>query len=697
MTVGDTIQSKNGAGLGGVVTSYNGLTGPVTSSGSGVDSVDGLTGAVDLTTRYLLLTGGTLIGATTASKGLTVNPATTGGVGITVTGLAAQTGDLQRWTSSVPTTLASINANGVFSGPGVALGSLPALTGDVRMSASSAINWKNNAGNADVGGFSLNASDQVQSAGDLVPGTANLRALGAASLRWALLYANAVTVGAAPSSSGAIRLTSGEGINWRNNAGSADLAGWAMNSSDQLQTGSVIVPSPSDTRTLGTTSARWAYLHAQRTEINSTGAFGTNEYFRVGTPTTVDNLANTHIATDLGSNKGIVFQQRPAQAVAMWEVQTSAGGSVSAMGVNGALTVASLDAGSGTIQTTGTVQGGNVIGTTSLRSGSAPSATGGVRMTALSGINWRNNAGTADLAGWATNASDQMTIGMDVLPGSDNTRAFGASGSRWTNLFAVALTLGTNPAAAGSIRLQNGSAINMRNAANGADITCISTSSNQVNIGGSGQSGLQIGTPGGGTGTTSIVGASSVTIAKGAGSTWHNVVPTTTHALADSIFTPTATTQKPLVIQALAASAAVLTEWQNSTAGTVLASVSAAGMMSATGFTSLGSTAISTGGAVLGGTGRFGTGTLATAGTLRLGSTDSILWRNAANSANIGLTLNASNTLVADPMLGWIAGNEQTTVGAAGGASALPGTPTKYLKIKDSAGTTLVVPAYAAA
>lgn len=43
------------------------------------------------------------------------------------------------------------------------------------------------------------------------------------------------------------------------------------------------------------------------------------------------------------------------------------------------------------------------------------------------------------------------------------------------------------------------------------------------------------------------------------------------------------------------------------------------------------------------------------------------------------------------------AANAQTTVGAAGAASALPATPTKYLKVVDSAGTTLVVPAYAAA
>lgn len=40
---------------------------------------------------------------------------------------------------------------------------------------------------------------------------------------------------------------------------------------------------------------------------------------------------------------------------------------------------------------------------------------------------------------------------------------------------------------------------------------------------------------------------------------------------------------------------------------------------------------------------------------------------------------------------------QQTTVGAAGGAAALPATPTKYLKVQDSTGATLVIPAYAAA
>lgn len=64
-------------------------------------------------------------------------------------------------------------------------------------------------------------------------------------------------------------------------------------------------------------------------------------------------------------------------------------------------------------------------------------------------------------------------------------------------------------------------------------------------------------------------------------------------------------------------------------------------------------------------------------------------WRSSADA--VLFSIDATGHLT------WVAGKEQTTVGAAGGASALPATPTKYLKVKDSAGTTLVIPAYAAA
>lgn len=61
----------------------------------------------------------------------------------------------------------------------------------------------------------------------------------------------------------------------------------------------------------------------------------------------------------------------------------------------------------------------------------------------------------------------------------------------------------------------------------------------------------------------------------------------------------------------------------------------------------------------------------------------------------------ANNTVVKFEVLGdgvpkWTnSSNAQTTVGAAGGASALPATPTKYLKVQDSTGTTYVFPVYA--
>lgn len=45
-------------------------------------------------------------------------------------------------------------------------------------------------------------------------------------------------------------------------------------------------------------------------------------------------------------------------------------------------------------------------------------------------------------------------------------------------------------------------------------------------------------------------------------------------------------------------------------------------------------------------------------------------------------------------LLKTIAGNEQTTVGAGAGASALPGDPVKYIKFKDSTGATMVIPAW---
>jgi NAD kinase len=86
------------------------------------------------------------------------------------------------------------------------------------------------------------------------------------------------------------------------------------------------------------------------------------------------------------------------------------------------------------------------------------------------------------------------------------------------------------------------------------------------------------------------------------------------------------------------------------------------------------------------------------------GGKDTLALTNS--TADVGLTIggdtnlyrSAANELATDDIVRFnAAGTFQTTVGAAGGGSALPATPTKYLKIKDEAGTTFVVPCYAAA
>lgn len=77
------------------------------------------------------------------------------------------------------------------------------------------------------------------------------------------------------------------------------------------------------------------------------------------------------------------------------------------------------------------------------------------------------------------------------------------------------------------------------------------------------------------------------------------------------------------------------------------------------------------------------------------------------NTASKNLYLGANNTefmqcvaggqVLFTQLMKWVSGNEQTTVGAAGAASAIPGNPTKWLKVKGSDGTTLVIPAFLAA
>lgn len=80
---------------------------------------------------------------------------------------------------------------------------------------------------------------------------------------------------------------------------------------------------------------------------------------------------------------------------------------------------------------------------------------------------------------------------------------------------------------------------------------------------------------------------------------------------------------------------------------------------------------------------------------------DVVLYRSAADiwrtpdSLTVDANFRVGSTIAGPAVRFDNAGQFQTTVGAAGPASALPATPTKYLKVLDQAGATFVVPVYA--
>ena len=96
----------------------------------------------------------------------------------------------------------------------------------------------------------------------------------------------------------------------------------------------------------------------------------------------------------------------------------------------------------------------------------------------------------------------------------------------------------------------------------------------------------------------------------------------------------------------------------------------------------------------------------------RMASDQYALYQNAAGETHLNavsgqicvvavgdsgkVIVDASNVGCVVPLKYTAAGSFQTTVGAAGGASALPATPTKYGKFVDNSGTTFVFPLYAA-
>lgn len=120
-TVGSNIGASTVAITGAAQTLSNGVT----------ISFSGTTGGVVADTwQFTVHAGGRLsVGGTPlANVGVTVYPQLTGNVGVAVRGAVGQTADLQQWQNSTPTTLAKVDASGLFTAPGYATTGLTGAT-----------------------------------------------------------------------------------------------------------------------------------------------------------------------------------------------------------------------------------------------------------------------------------------------------------------------------------------------------------------------------------------------------------------------------------------------------------------------------------------------------------------------------------------------------------------------------------------
>ena len=83
-----------------------------------------------------------------------------------------------------------------------------------------------------------------------------------------------------------------------------------------------------------------------------------------------------------------------------------------------------------------------------------------------------------------------------LVPGADNARDLGLTGTRWRDLYlSTSVRVGNNPAAAGALRLANTQTVAFRNAANTADIVGLTLTAGDITQVNGGTGGLSLLTP----------------------------------------------------------------------------------------------------------------------------------------------------------------------------------------------------------
>jgi hypothetical protein len=137
----------------------------------------------------------------------------------------------------------------------------------------------------------------------------------------------------------------------------------------------------------------------------------------------------------------------------------------------------------------------------------SPSGSGWIRAAKTDAFNFRNNANSADVNGVSLDASDRVALGGAAgitaqaipIPGPiGGTTPSAITGTTVTGNTSVTtpafVSSAANPAAAGLLRMANADTVNIRNAANSADVAAVGLdSSNRVVLGGSAGISIQTG------------------------------------------------------------------------------------------------------------------------------------------------------------------------------------------------------------
>jgi len=400
------------------------------------------------------------------------------------------------WRSTVLTTSVSIGTN-------------PSTTGVLRLPYAGAIRSRNSDNTADVdviqvGGLQTvvgntsmitsivggTLSVQLNPSGWFHPGTDNAIDLGHPSFGYRNAYIRgAISVGTANyATGGAIRLTNNVRIMWRNSTNTADLGFILTNGNGFMCDGIYLAPSSDNGATLGydTASYRWqyAYLGAALTVGNNPATVG-----HVRLP------VNGSVIARNAANAGDVTGLYVGSDTIVYVGDSAAGYSLRLRG-------------------TSAVFDGPVSGLPSLAIGTNPAQSGAVRLANAAAIAFRNAANTVDVFAMSTDGSNftifrslngfgwydgsstpawnmqanAAGVNSPFYPAFDNQNDFGGTANRIkSGYFGTMVSIGTNPAASGAIRLANNTTITARNAANSGDLTLIqSFVDDGVIIGGSG-------------------------------------------------------------------------------------------------------------------------------------------------------------------------------------------------------------------